>query len=604
MIGAISNADENVLDAIIVNVETLNVTIEGALQDTDGKPLLFKWDMANDDTWTEIADLGVKSIEAVTLNKDTNKLYVEDGQAYNMYEVDPEDGTVLNTAAGLGAPLYDIAYSEAFSTEDAPLMYFVNGGLFLVSDPMKPQASGWDWSEYLSYFTGATSFIGIANMGETYSEDLGRDIEEYALLDNSGALWLVGVYDGGHRAEPISFWRKAGTGINEKFGGYSEYGYGASMVKGDNGKLYISIFSLEDDRNNIYEVEILGDTLETRFVGCTEEGVWPLMLSSVTVNKTASASNTASVSADFEASSLRVDLDAFETLTVEAEDLVAGEDTFTVESVKVEAEAEAEAVEVEAEAEEAQTFDASELMKAERPTLVDAAQDVAAAPEEGNGDTAAVVENNKLTLTIVPKDENGENVDSTNGLFRVTYDSSKLTLVSTDVNAEYESVNDKTTGNVVIGYVNAAEALAAGDKAVEMVFTVKAGAKLDSSSLIIDHAEVIDSNYDEFNDEGNVEEEGKTIEEKPLSDPEPTKPNIPTPANPTPSNPTPADTEAPETTTTEKEPDVSVPDETTDEGTAAPDGTDGNPPTGVAIAFVPAVLAAAGVIAAKKRDRK
>ncbi|MDE7280120.1 MAG: hypothetical protein K2N36_00060, partial [Ruminiclostridium sp.] len=477
-----------------------------------------------------------------------------------LYEIDPEDGSVVNAVSGIGLPYYDLAYSYGFSGPDAPMMVGVAKSFLLFEDPSADlQGSGWNIATALSKYTGADTIIGIAKMGLYRDPDVGV-YEQYALLDNTGALWTVGFYvdEEGIQLMLLSFWEGA---VNEPFDALDEYDYGVSMVMGDDGALYVSVMNIDDNRNNLYKLTIKRSTLTTNFIGCTEDEVWPLVLFSVTSN----AANAASV--------------------VEEDGLLGSAEGVTVESgftspVKAAA-VNADVVKGNIGDAEIEKLGIEEVKAAyaKASPMVLSAEDAVEDENEIIGDTSAEIENNKVTVDIVAVNEEGEAVNTNNGLFKVTYNASKLTLVDSKVNSEYQSVNDKTLGTVIIGYVNTEEAIKAGAEAAELVFTVKEGEELDKSDMVIEHVEVGEMNFE-------TEEGTEPPVEKPLPEPE------------DPDETTSEDSSAPESS----QPDVVVPDETTSNNAA--NDPDNNKPTGVAIAFVPAVIAAAGVIAAKKRKNK
>ena len=565
---AISNADNDVYYGITVEVQLAQVTIEGALQDTEGKSQIIKWDLAKDDTWKKLADLGINGVESAALNAYSGNAYIMDSQSFDLHEIDLKDGSVVNEVSGIGVPYYDIAYSTGFSSPNAPIMFGVAESYLLLEDPSADlQGSGWNLATVLSNYTGADHLIGIANMGIGYDEEVGY-YEQYALLDNSGALWTVGFYvdEDGIQLMLLNFWKGA---VNEPFEALDQYNYGVSMVMGDDGDLYVSVMNVDDNRNNLYKLAIKRSTLTTNFIGCTEDEVWPLVLFSVTANAAAAAS-----------------ADEEDTLLGSAEGVTV-ESGFTSPAKGAAVSTEYANVEKssinDVETEKLDVNDVKAAYAKSVPVVM-AAEDVVEDENEIVGDTSAEIENNKVIVDIVAVNEEGEAVSTTNGLFKVTYDASKLTLAESNVNSEYQSVNDKNLGTVIIGYVNTDEAIEAGAEAAELVFTIKEGAELEKSDIIIEHVEVGETNFE-------TEEGVEPPVEKPLPEPE------------VPDETTSDEPPVPESTPESSKPDVEIPDETTTSGDVTNDPDD-NKPTGVVIAFVPAVIAAAGVIAAKKRKRK
>lgn len=569
---AISKADETKGDHITVTVETLDITLEGALQDTDGNPMIFKWDMSKDETWSKLVDLGT-SVESATINTNNGHMYLMDGQNYNMFEIDPKDGSTIASGAGVGLPYVDMAYSEMFSTKDSSTIFGLYGSYFLIeSDPLHIQGSGYKLSSYLGNNTGASFFTAIANMGTTELEDpeLGLiDVELFGVLDNANYLWIMAVYNDPAQGASLYDWLDiVDTGITETYEGMmtEDYVYTGSMVMGDDGVLYLSAFSVEDNRNNLYRIILEegeeGFVCSSDFIGCTDDNVWPLVLTKVTANSPAAGNNAAN-------GDVADDSPLRQSIKLPAEAKALKLDAFEKNFVREEAE--------KVVAEKVEDFEV-----ATKNTLVDAAGDEEVNDGVGSGDTSADVQGDKIDVNIVAKDYTGSNTDTNNGLFNVKYDPAALEIntEAITVNSDYKSVKlDAAKGEITIGYVNpdAEKPIEAGEDAVNLEFTIKDETLLTEDSIVVDHVEVGELNV-ETPREGDPEiSEEFFEEEKPLKEDEPA------PEETTTTEPTPA-----ETTTTEP-------------GQTDPDK---NQPTGIVIAVVPAVAAAAAVVLTKKRNKR
>lgn len=659
LVAAFLASDTDIFDYVEITVDTLNVTLAGTLQDADGNPLMYTWNVAEDDTWTATNELK-SSMTSATVNTNNGHIYMMDGttNSWSVHEINPADGSEIAVYPNtMGAPMWDMTYSEFLSTEENPLVYGVYA-YYLIgpTDPTALQPLAFDFSMHLMFFTGADYFVAVESLGEI--EILDEDTEEMIsaervlAVDNLGYIWTFDVYpltgeDEGYYGCIYNF--SENSCLSEEYPLIEDNDLSASLVKGEDGKLYLSAF--DGNTCNLYQLdvdfyfeadEMFEDTVyemidcTARKVGEAGDDVWPMLLTSVTVNESAS---------------------------------------------------EAEAA---------------------RPTLVDAASDEVEAPSGEEDTNATVEEEGTIVVDIVPKDEKGENVDATNGLIKVKYDAENLTYAAdeTVVNAEYYSIN-VADGEIIIGYVSGEEAIPAGEEAIELVFTYTDASKVDNDSIVVEHVEIAEINADE-------DENVKMPEEKPLPDPElvtkvdeetgvsvtyytflgegsnativvsseetddgvsykvdlvdengesidpdstiTVEIEVPegmdpdavsvfvknedgsytkidaelkdgklvfetdvlgeyvvsekdlTADTPAPET-TPEDEPAPETTpedepAPETTPEDSEAPETTPEDTAAPGTADNNPPSGVAIAFVPAVIAAAGVIAAKKRNRK
>lgn len=83
------------------NVVTVPVTLYGALQDEEGNPELFVWDMENDDTWEPYAELD-KDIASIAWDwvSDGAELYQHDTNGI-MYKVNVDTGEMIDLSGGL-----------------------------------------------------------------------------------------------------------------------------------------------------------------------------------------------------------------------------------------------------------------------------------------------------------------------------------------------------------------------------------------------------------------------------------------------------------------------------------------------------------------------
>ena len=95
-------------------------------------------------------------------------------------------------------------------------------------------------------------------------------------------------------------------------------------------------------------------------------------------------------------------------------------------------------------------------------------------------------ENGTVVVELTAADANGNSLDSTNGLFTVTYDPAEMTLVNVTVNSQYSAWRD-LDGTVTIGYVDL-EGIAAD----EVVVTLEFQTNSDSARVTVIHHEVND----------------------------------------------------------------------------------------------------------------
>ena len=139
-ITATSVKDPSVSATCVVTVDTIDVTLVGALRDKEGHPILFTWDMENDKTWTKYADL------EQDINSATIDFAHDDGSMYQMntsgllYEVNPETGATVSASAAAtkyGAPMQDMEYAAIAAIQSQKnILVGVDGAYFLYSDPV------------------------------------------------------------------------------------------------------------------------------------------------------------------------------------------------------------------------------------------------------------------------------------------------------------------------------------------------------------------------------------------------------------------------------------------------------------------------------------
>ena len=291
VITATSVLDPSVSAECVVTVDTVNATLEGVLQDEDGDPMFFSWNMETENTWTGGTALDTSLISA-TLDEKNNYLYVMDASSdvWAMHKVDMTTGeTVENSGANAaGVPLWDMAYSKYFSTAEAPMVSSVYGYYFLSpKDPMNLDSMAFDLSSYVSYLTAITS----AGYEEYWDEEdqVMLDTEHVILMDNLGQIWNFWIYE---TEEGMSAWLNSYPSTLElDFPGYNnmENMY-CSLVLGEDGNLYLSYFT--GDTNEFYRLTFNAETeeYEAALLGDVGSGVWPAALYSVKSNAESSNS--------------------------------------------------------------------------------------------------------------------------------------------------------------------------------------------------------------------------------------------------------------------------------------------------------------------------
>ena len=283
VITAASTLNSSFTASCTVTVEALDVTLKGALQDKEGNPMLFTWNMEEDNTWTPGAALST-SLAAIAYDGVMDRLYLQDSteNAWFMHQVDlatgQEDGRSA-AACSFGFAMSDLAALEQFNTREKPGMMGV-AQAYLIG-PCAPLDNtfntGWDLADYLTEYTGGTKFVALAS-GGTETNEKGVVCDLMIALDDAGWLWTF-QYDG---TSSIGI-NLIPTDLKLSFPSYQSYQYG-SMVVGDDGNLYLSHFTGET--NEFYR--LVWNEEQEMFIsdriGQVGAEVWPAALYAVESN--------------------------------------------------------------------------------------------------------------------------------------------------------------------------------------------------------------------------------------------------------------------------------------------------------------------------------
>ena len=283
VITAASTLNSSFTASCTVTVEALDVTLKGALQDKEGNPMLFTWNMEEDNTWTPGAALST-SLAAIAYDGVMDRLYLQDftENAWFMHQVDlttgQEDGRSA-TACSFGFAMSDLAALEQFNTREKPGMMGV-AQAYLIG-PCAPLDNtfntGWNLADYLTEYTGGTKFVALAS-GGTETNEKGVVCDLMIALDDAGWLWTF-QYDG---TSSIGI-NLIPTDLKLSFPSYQSYQYG-SMVVGDDGNLYLSHFTGET--NEFYR--LAWNEEQEMFIsdriGQVGAEVWPAALYAVESN--------------------------------------------------------------------------------------------------------------------------------------------------------------------------------------------------------------------------------------------------------------------------------------------------------------------------------
>ena len=480
----------------VVTVKTVEVTLNGALQDAKGKAELFTWDLGNDATWTAGSELEAGSVSATTLDDDNNTLLLLDGDSYNMHEVDLATGKNLHTWNGIDGgngsnlPLFDIAHSYLYSGEqNGSNMVWIYG--YYVSSLQHPDelsASAYSFQSDLA-MEGATFFTAIANIGAFYVNVGGSKApaDVYLALDDAGNIWTlayvyynneVGLYTLGD-VEKTTLPELSYPGFDQSNSSMASLVY-AEEDGGD--VLYLSYFNGET--NDIYRLAYSTDDGDTHYwdaslLGDVGSEVWPATLYSAVPAASGEAGNNA--------------------VTVKN---ALGDVTLDAASAMVETQAKALTP--------ASVTGSLNTANGEGTGAVKPADAETTTPVS----SITVSEDEKtVTVTVVPKNDDV----TTNGLFTVDYDASVLTLADVTFASQYSSHKD-ADGKVTLGYVDV-DGLQAGTAVATLTFTVSDPTAVDTSTAVTVHqTEINDQTVDVTEDlTADLHQDTKVVNAKPAT---------------------------------------------------------------------------------------
>ena len=476
-ITATSAKDPSVSATCVVTVDTIDVTLVGALHDKEGHPILFTWDMENDKTWTKYADL------EQDINSATIDFAHDDGSMYQMntsgllYEVNPETGATVSASAAAtkyGAPMQDMEYAAIAAIQSQKnILVGVDGAYFLYSDPVMANdfSDGWDMSSYLSTYANASEFTAVAWAGYTTNK-AGHTVDVFYCLTDSGTIWIMMPDFETGRASMD--W--VDTDLKLSFPGYDGSLY-CSMVLGDDGNLYLSYFTGETNEIYILKYNETTDSYESSLMGNTGNAVWPCSLLAVSDNHAegGDADNNSLPGTELNVSS---SIEA-QSQTIEA--LTPASVTGSLNTAN------------------------GEGTGAVKPADAETTTPVS---------SITVSEDEKtVTVTVVPKNDDV----TTNGLFTVDYDASVLTLADVTFASQYSSHKD-ADGKVTLGYVDV-DGLKAGTAVATLTFTVSDPTAVDTSTAVTVHqTEINDKTVDVTEDlTADLHQDTKVVNAKPAT---------------------------------------------------------------------------------------
>ena len=435
-----SNLDPSVSASCTVSVESLDVTIEGILQDAEGKAQFYKWDLKNADTWT--GGTAISTIfTSAAYNSADDVYYVMDSEdnSWLIHEMGEDGVTDRSGTNTTGAPLWDMTYSTYFSEVRG---YDVVHGIFKYYLYASKDPMNLDTTSRFNLVSSVSLLTGIVSLGyEEYWDEnnhVMRDTEHVILLDKKGKVWNLWIYDdvtlGGQKA----LYTSNPSDLPCKFPGDNsgKHMY-SSLTVGDDGTLYVSAYN--GTTNELYRL-VFDETSQTYHADrvCDfGEGVWPASITSVTSNTAAGAA----------AATPRA-TGVLEAETVPAEELLDETAPWTEETEEEDLRKEIEAAK-------------------------------AAAEFQPASDSTVETGEKTVTLNITT------DVAATNGLTSVTYDASKLALETVDVSGSY-STKLEENGKLTFAYVAMTEIPAEGTIAT-LTFKVLSA---EDSTVTVEHKQV------------------------------------------------------------------------------------------------------------------
>ena len=322
-ITATSNLNSEISASCTVNVSTVKTTIRGALQNAEGNPMFYEWDLENNKTWTEGTAVDT-SIDSATKNNLTGKLYICDAtsDAWNIHEVDAETGkTDKLYANSTGIPMWDMSYSDVLSTEDAPIVnaiyyYYLLAG----QDPTNLNSSAFKVQSYLNKYSGADHLVAVATLGAEQVEDDETgdliDTEAVVMLDNAGYLWKFNIYNTEEGMNAFLSFAASDLGNYESFPGNEDDMY-CSMVADEAGNLYVSAFNGEV--NNLYYLQgsFEDGAYVANYLGNFGTDVWPATIFEAEMHEVEDARTPVTVSSAMKISAEPVSAEELATAKLE-----------------------------------------------------------------------------------------------------------------------------------------------------------------------------------------------------------------------------------------------------------------------------------------------
>ncbi len=393
VITAASTSNPDITAQCTVTVSVLDITVEGILvQDagTEDVTNFFTWDALSGENWVAGAQLAQDAIAAAPVPGSDNFFILNPGNA--TYELDADGKVVSGPYTYMPDNYYKphgLAYSQQFSTEQTPWVYYIRNGSLMYPRAIDSTASVSNFS--MGYDHDYLVAIASAGTEKYVNGSTEYDSDILYLVDDIGMVWKANVYMMDYGWAQYYYCKYVKTPSTLPSDLFADKSY-SSMVLGDDGALYLSAFTGKS--NKLYRLAYNADDgiYEAMDLGDFGEDVWPAIVMKVTSNAPAITQPPLAT------------LDAVTELAEPSVSEAAG----GLQAIKV----------------------------SDENAVVD------------NG--TIVTDCGKGTVTVPVYA-----LDSSNGLFELTYDSEKLTLESVEAGGVMTCVDTAAEGVVRVGYADA-----------------------------------------------------------------------------------------------------------------------------------------------------
>ncbi len=440
IITATSVLDANAYAECAVEVFVIDRTVIGALQDEQGYPLAFEWNLSEDPSWSKTVDLE-DSISAMVYDWLNDALYQQTGDGM-MLELDPETYEVIDVSAGttgFGAPMEDLDMAYVYNMFNGTrTAYGVYGGYLLYADDIMENTFtyGWNLGSYIRQYTGGSMFLTCAWAG--YDEDY-NDI--FAVLDDAGGIWFFYSDGSGSLNLGLDVTDTVFSAVASEDSHYN------SMLMGEDGEYYLMHFNGMTSELYMLPYNETDEYFESIRIGDVGINVWPAALISVNINPDSGSGQQESGDAFGQIPS------AYKA-SPKSRLFATG----------------LEAADLHLPAEKA------DAVKSEIP----APAAIRRSKENHPVDLQSVqASGSSKVIFYIEADE-----DMTNGIVEFKYDPDVLAVDLIEVNADYWALNDEQAGLARIAFVNA-EAISAGDQLVKIILVPSEQLAADTDTEVV-----------------------------------------------------------------------------------------------------------------------